>query len=45
MVLKETGSDDVDWIHMAQDVVHRWAVVTTVLGTMMPLKSWNFLTS
>jgi hypothetical protein len=36
MVLKEMGSDDVDWIHMAQDMAQRWAVVITVMGIMVP---------
>jgi hypothetical protein len=28
--LKEIGCEDVDWIHLAQDKVHFWALVNTV---------------
>jgi hypothetical protein len=29
MDLEETGYEDVDWIHLAQDKNHQWSIVST----------------
>jgi len=33
---KETGRDYVDWIHMDQDRVQWWTVVSTVMDFWVP---------
>jgi len=34
--LRETGWESVDWIHMAQDRVQKWALVDTVMNLRVP---------
>jgi hypothetical protein len=36
MDLRETGLEDVDWIHMAQDKDQWWAVVNTIMNLRVP---------
>jgi hypothetical protein len=36
MDLRETGWEDVDWIHLAQDRDQWWAVVNTVMNLRVP---------
>jgi len=39
MVLKETGTGGVAWIHLAQDRDQRWALVNTVINIRMSWKA------
>jgi hypothetical protein len=34
--LRETAWESVDWIHMAQDRVQKWALVDTVMNLRVP---------
>jgi len=34
--LREIGWKDVGWIHLARDMDHWWAVVTTVMNIRVP---------
>jgi hypothetical protein len=45
MNLKETGCEDVNWIHLAQDRDQWWAVVNTAMNIRFLLKGGNFLTN
>jgi hypothetical protein len=42
--VKETGSDDVGWIHLAQGRIHSWALVIMKMNFKFH-KRWNFFTS
>jgi len=35
----------VDWIHLPQDRIHWWDLVTTVMNLYIPYKAGNFLIS
>jgi hypothetical protein len=39
MDLKEIRCEDIDWIHMAQDRVHWWALVNMVMNLQVPYKA------
>jgi hypothetical protein len=43
--LRETGFEDVDWIHWAQDRDRWWALVNTVMNLRVLYNAGNFLTS
>jgi hypothetical protein len=43
MDLRETGWEDVDWIHLAQDRDQWRAVVNTVIYLWVPQKAGNLL--
>jgi hypothetical protein len=45
LYLEETGWQDVEWIHLAQDRVQRRAVANTVMGLQVPYEAMNFLNS
>jgi hypothetical protein len=45
MVLKETGWEGMDWIHLAQDREQWRAVLNAVMSLRAPLKVGNFFTS
>jgi hypothetical protein len=45
MDLREMVWDDVDWIHLAQDMDKWQAVVNTVMNLRVPSKVVSFLTS
>jgi hypothetical protein len=36
MYLRETGLEDVDWIHLPQDRDRLWALVNTVMNVRVP---------
>jgi hypothetical protein len=36
MDLGETGLEGVDWMHLAQDKGHLWAVVNTIMNLRFP---------
>jgi len=38
MDLREIGCNDVDWIHVAQDIDRLWALVNTVMNLRLPYK-------
>lgn len=42
---KGTGSEDVDWIQIPQDVVQRQALVNTAMNHRVPQKARNLLSS
>jgi hypothetical protein len=44
MVLKRTGCEDVDWVHLAQSMIQWRAVVNILMNLQVPLKAKNFLT-
>jgi hypothetical protein len=43
--LKETGCEDVEWIHMAQDVVRRRSIAKIVMKLRVPRKDENVLSN
>jgi hypothetical protein len=45
MDIMERVWEDVDWIHMAQDMNQWRAVVNTLMNLLVPLKARNFLNS
>jgi hypothetical protein len=45
MDLREIGWERVDWIHLAQERGHWWAVVNTVMNLPVPPRAGNFMTS
>jgi len=44
MNLRETGLDNEDWMHLAQDKDQWQAVVITTVNLQIPQKEWLFLT-
>jgi hypothetical protein len=45
MCVREVGLEDVDWIHLAQDMDQWRVLVNTVMNLQVPYKAENFLTS
>jgi hypothetical protein len=45
MNIEELEYEGVDWIHLAQNSDHCWAVVNTVMNSWVSQKTGNFLTS
>jgi hypothetical protein len=43
--ITEAGYEDVGWIHLDQDRVHRRAVVNTVMNIRVPQKACDLLIS
>jgi hypothetical protein len=41
----EIGWEDADIIRLAQDRVHMWDLVNTIVGFLIQLKAGNFLSS
>jgi hypothetical protein len=45
MYLRETGWEDVDWMHLSQDRDQRRTLVNTVMNLRFPSKAGKLLTS